>query len=195
MVDRERIELRELRIPMGFAHQFFVRYDSSGNVCGEIHGLPTDSEGNPLAYVISLSAVPLGAVVYPRKSKSIGSVLSGYWNIHQDSMVVFEGDENAVEIRWKAAVKAADFINRGNFIYKAFPDMKNNSEGNCNSVTRTVGDCMGVVPQSISGRALPGQEKNLLPKHAYPELYISGILDESSYRLQLAPKANSCVVS
>jgi hypothetical protein len=99
---KSRIELRELKIPMGHVHQFWVRYNSAGEIIGEIHGLPTDKEGNPLSVAISLYSVPLGAVVYPLKSQpkavkaDTDGGFSGYYKIKQDSMIILQGNEDAI---------------------------------------------------------------------------------------------------
>jgi hypothetical protein len=199
---KSRIELRELKIPMGYVHQFWVRYNSAGEIIGEIQGLPTDKEGNPLSVVISLYSVPLGAVVYPLASQpkavraDTDGGFSGYYKIKQDSMIILQGNEDAIEARWQVALRAAEVLTKNNFTYKAFPSSDNTFDGNCNSVSRTIADVMGVGPQKISERGVPGQEKNLLPSHSFPRLYNNDleVLDPSTYEVHLVAEESSCVI-
>jgi hypothetical protein len=104
---------------------------------------------------------------------------------------MLDGDEESVAARWDIAIKAAYALNERNIDYAMAgkridfsnisaenilpkmltPDETNLNLGNNNSVARTLGDVMGFQPMNISGRGVPGQEKNLLPKKDYPDLY------------------------
>jgi hypothetical protein len=94
------------------------------------------------------------------------------------------------------ALRAAEVLTKNNFTYKAFPSSDDTPNGNCNSVSRTIGDIMGVGPQKISERGVPSQEKNLLPSYSFPDLYNNdlGVLDPSTYKVHLVAEESSCLI-
>lgn len=204
-----RIELREAKIPLGYAHQFWVRYNSNGEIVSEIHGRATDSKGNLNPIMTTMMApfglCPIKAVVYPIASQQVKAIkadidggFSGIYKTNQSSVVVLRGDEEAIEARWKLALDAASMITEQNLKYTFFPDERDNTNANCNSVARSIGVAMGVPPQDFSGLKVIGQNKDLLPSHEFPHLYDNrlDILDPATYEINLlAEDSSNCVIS
>lgn len=186
-----RIELREYNIGIGkfgyASHQFWTRHNANGEIVGELHGLCTNGKGKPNMFSIPGTHPPLEAVSYPLKTQKVKTAkeivdggLSGGYKVKQDSMIMLRGAEEEIDLRWQSALEASKKLSEQQVKYELFPDLNDPNVGNCNSVARTLGEVMGFDPQNISGRRLPGQEKNLLPPDRFPDLYKQWPEDNSS---------------
>lgn len=120
---------------------------------------------------------------------------TGLYQPNQFFKIKLSGDfETIIKPRWEYAIQAAKIINEKQIQYNVVASSRHDaflnafdifinasaaaiasdqdlSVGNSNSVARTLGEVMGFDPINISGRPVSGQEKNLLPKETYPDLY------------------------
>ncbi len=195
-MSKAKIELREYSL-VYTSHQYWARYNEAGQLAGELHGMAIDSTTQEPLIVGSMQD-KLRVFIYPSgegpdfiKTEEESQGFSGLYNNKQRAVIMLEGEEEIIEARWNAALKAASVINERDINYAMagklidFSDISienvwtkivntNDSDlniGNNNSIARTLGDIMGFPSINIRGRALPGQEKNLLPQEQYPNLY------------------------
>jgi hypothetical protein len=166
-----RIEFREYNIAGFGGHYFFVMYNDTGLRVGELHGLATNRvTGLPVA--VGTNADQLRGWIYPLQN----GTYSGLYQAGQSSQTVFQGTAAEATARWNAGSVAALQITNNNVTYDLMGGPGAGlSMGNSNSVANTLGAVMGVETPNLSWWTFnPGDGKNLLPKEAYPNLYVPG---------------------
>lgn len=204
---RGRIALREYRILIA-AHRFWVLY-IDGKPVSELNGMATDrATNNPKPIGGQDDLLKVWENNLPEYESHLGRhsvVVQGLYMPDQPELTMLEGDYEIVKSKWEQALLAAQVLNdkqikynligssnQSNPLLSMFMQTSSASinpeditEGNSNSVARTLGDVMGfdILNIRISGLLAPGQEKNLLPKTIYPGLYNDEIPESHSNRL------------
>lgn len=141
---KSRIELREFEIKVlnvGVAsHQYYIRFNSDGDISGELHGLATDRNTGAIKAVGNLApnAIELLGKFFsskgdnitqntdslrdllkayeyplPDQPKSISAETSGYSGLYtsnQSYKVMLEGNEASISTRWNAAHDAVETL-------------------------------------------------------------------------------------
>ncbi len=184
------------------SHQFWV-LNINGQPVSELNGMATDSatrQPKPVGSPNDLLKVWEYILDGGESNLELYSISGpGLYQPDQSACSMLEGDfETVVKVKWEKALLAANTINQQDIKYNMFASNNNNaflhafssfisgnavaindqdvSVGNSNSVARTLGDIMGFAPVNLSGRLVTGQEKNLLPRDVYPDLYEDAIL-------------------
>lgn len=181
------------------SHQFWVLCVGDEPI-SELNGMATDRDTNETKMIGSNNdLLKVWEYNTDGRESSLGRYSisdTGLYQPNQFCTIKLSGDfETIIKPRWECAIQAAKKINEQQIQYhvvasyrqdaflNAFnifmnanaaviaSDDQDLSVGNSNSVARTLGEVMGFDPINISGRLVSGQEKNLLPKEIYPDLY------------------------
>ena len=180
------------------SHQFWVLCVDDEPV-SELNGMATDRNTNETKMIGSNNdLLKVWEYNIAGLESSLGRYSisdTGLYHPNQSFKITLSGDfETIIKPRWKSAIQAAKKINEQQIQYNVVASNRQDaflnafnifmnansavigidqdlSVGNSNSVARTLGEVMGFDPINISGRSVSGQEKNLLPKETYPDLY------------------------
>lgn len=180
------------------SHQFWVLCVNYKPV-SELTGMTTDRDTNKTKVIGSNNdLLKVWEYNIDGREPSLGRYSisdTGLYQPNQSCTIKLSGDfETIIKPRWEYAIQAAKKINEQQIQYNVVASKRHDAflnalniftvastaatasdqdlgVGNSNSVARTLGEVMGFDPINISGRSVSGQEKNLLPKETYPDLY------------------------
>lgn len=149
------IELRQRPLVMGIAgHNYIALRNDAGNIVGQLHGLPMDTETGEWKYVGRKKTDILRVFEFDEKNNNTDLML-GY------GVILMTTNHEQVIAVWKKAQKCKDEINTLSLPYPPFGISLQDDTENSNSVAYTLLKCMNLDSPHL-GLFTPGWGKNLL---------------------------------
>jgi len=141
------IEGRSFRFLKIISHNFWVMGELNGKIIAELHGLAVDKTGQIKAIGNSADLLKVLHYVHDSGYASGFGAKASYSSLvlaGQRREVVFRGSYNEVVERWKAAVKAMDYLNCLKLTYPGIHQQFFPGVINSNSIYTTLGYIMNV---------------------------------------------------